>query len=120
MSIREIDFHSVSGLNEFIKIYTHDDMGPGGAYHNYTIELDREIVTPIGFQKGGVVEAGRNGLTNEALLAVVLDRLNCFQAGPFACDTNEEAREHVRAALTALQSRTRDRIARGVEGVSVA
>ena len=54
-------------------------------------------------------------MTQEALIAIV-DRLRSFQAGPFACEDNEEALHHCKQALEWLQHRTRRRIARGVEG----
>ena len=52
----------------------------------------------------------------EALLAIVIDRLRSFQAGPFKCVENELALEKCEDALWQLQERTRARIARGVEG----
>ena len=51
-----------------------------------------------------------------ALLAIVIDRLECFQAGPFPCTANTEAVLCIRTALEWLNDRTLDRIARGVEG----
>lgn len=63
-------------------------------------------------------EVGPNGLTNEALLAIVEDRLEGFQQGRFACQLNAEALSHVRAALNLLRVRTEDRICRGVQGKS--
>jgi hypothetical protein len=53
------------------------------------------------------------------LLAVVRDRLECFQRGPFACDTNQQALDHVVAAMESLHSRTKERVVRGVEGTNV-
>ena len=70
----------------------------------------------IAFQNGPIKEAGINGITQEALLAVVIDRLRSFQAGPFACAENGKALNHCEDALYHLQRRTRSRIARGVEG----
>lgn len=60
--------------------------------------------------------AGQPGLTNEALLAVVADRLERFQAGPLACPENEAALASVRNALAALHDRTRRRVDQKVEG----
>jgi hypothetical protein len=50
------------------------------------------------------------------LLAIVIDRLTAFQAGPFANKYNSEALDHAQQALDALRQRTIDRLARGVEG----
>lgn len=59
------------------------------------------------------------GVTMEALLAVVIDRLECFQTyqmGHFKCIENEEALGHLTKALAALHDRTLKRRQRGVEG----
>lgn len=72
------------------------------------------------FQNGPIKEYGVNGVTGEALLAIQIDRLRCFQAGPFACSENEDALWHIERALELLQTRTKRRIARGVEGTHTA
>lgn len=51
---------------------------------------------------------------DEALLAIVIDRLRSFRGGPHAHKANADALAVIRAGLTLLQERTR--IARGVEG----
>lgn len=83
----------------------------------YEIAFDQgsEIV---GFQKGPVAEAGCNGWTVEALLAVAYDRLEEFQAGKLACPENAVAMNLIRGALGALHSRTLSRRNRGVEGTT--
>ena len=58
----------------------------------------------------------QNGITQEALLAIVIDRLRSFQAGPFPTDENEDALIHCQEALNFLKLRTKKRLARGVEG----
>lgn len=102
-----------------------DEPGPGGANHRYKIghpgtgeEFDEGIAVYLEFQNGPINEAGVNGVTQEALLAVVIDRLRSFQAGPYSSSLNAEALKHCRAALLALQMRTHERIKRGVEGTS--
>jgi len=55
-------------------------------------------------------------LSQEALLAVIIDRLQCFQAGPYKCRENAIALTHLEDAMHWLQHRTRERMARGVEG----
>jgi len=42
----------------------------------------------IPFQNGPVKEHGVNGVTEAQLLAIVLDRLRAFNAGPYACREN--------------------------------
>jgi hypothetical protein len=70
----------------------------------------------IEFQNGPIKEVGVNGLTHEVLLAILADRLRCFQAGAFANEFNAEALSHIEAAQAALQARTRERMSRNVEG----
>lgn len=72
----------------------------------------------ISFQNGPIQEAGVNGISGEALLAIQIDRLRSFQAGQYACRENAIALTHLEDALMWLQKRTRDRLARGVEGTN--
>ena len=74
----------------------------------------------IRFQRGPVKEVGVNGVTNEALIAICIDRLEGAQEGPFASEDNSTAIEALKSASEALAKRTRDRMARGVEGQSKA
>jgi hypothetical protein len=57
-----------------------------------------------------------NGITNEVLLAIVLDRLNGFQQGEFKSRENALAITKIEEAMHWLHHRTREREARGVEG----
>lgn len=131
--MREITSHIVNPINDKIKIEVTDEPGAGGANHRYKLSgmylsNNQSRVTaedPIGFltilfQNGPIAENEVNGITQEALLAIVADRLESFQAGPFACPENRNALAHVHDALTWLQSRTKARMERGVEGKSVA
>lgn len=130
--MREITTHKDNGLNESLKIVVTDEPGAGGANHDYAITFHDETVgydrSPISerhgrnciisFQNGPVAEAGVNGISQEALLAIVIDRLQCFQAGPYKCRENAIALTHLEDAMHWLQHRTRERMARGVEGTS--
>lgn len=87
-----------------------------GAHHYYQIHWGANVMVYVPFQKGPVAEVGHNGITNEALLAIVQHRLECFQMGPFNCPQNDEALTAVEEALEALHQRTKDRRERGVEG----
>lgn len=98
-----------------------DDPGAGGASHEYRIlEPPNSMRTArahtISFQNGPIKEKMVNGVTHEAMLAVLIDRLRGFQSGDFKCRENAIALTHLEDALMWLQKRTRDRIARGVEG----
>jgi hypothetical protein len=116
---RLLSNHKVPGLNEQLEIQVVDDPGPGGAHHVYQINReDGQPLVRIAFQYGPLKENPPNGISIEALLAICEDRLASFQAGPFACNTNAEALSCVRTAIDQLHARTRDRVARGVEGRS--
>ena len=118
--MRQITDHAIDPANEPIGITVVDEPGAGGACHHYAIDLDEYTGTDIFFQNGPIAETGRNGITQEALLAVVIDRLRCFQAGPYSCRENAIALTKIEEAMHWLQSRTRARMARGVEGTSAA
>ncbi len=119
---REITGHKVNPVNDQLLVEALDPPGPGGASHEYL------IVTPpphgrafqISFQLGPIAEAGVNGITHEALLAILIDRLEHFQAGPYANDYNAVALGHLQSAQGALFDRTRERMSRGVEGTHAA
>ncbi len=121
---RRLTAHVVPGdsANHQLSITVMDDPGQGGANHEYFIHWPNGEVNHPGeallvkFQNGPIKEFGVNGVTQEALIAICKDRLECFQAGPFACQANADAHYHLKEALNLLQQRTRERIARGVEG----
>lgn len=126
--MRELTNHSVTGdsVNNQITVKVLDGPGSGGACHEYEIATEAigasgKCLMPlrISFQNGPIKEAGINGITHEALLAIVIDRLRCFQAGPYASTFNASALGYSEMALDALQQRTKNRIARGIEGTHV-
>jgi hypothetical protein len=124
VKVREITTHVVDGdTAPQLKIRAVDEKGQGGANHFYEILWNNDPMDfdsmLIAFQNGPIRENGINGVTQEALLAIVIDRLECFQAGPFSNINNETALELTRSALKSLQVRTRERILRGVEGLNV-
>lgn len=120
--MRTITDHIVEGdsTNPQLKITVRDEPGAGGENHEYEITwVDSDGYgdwCEIDFQNGPIKEVGVNGVTQEALLAIVIDRLRGFQAGLFASPFNASALVHCKQALNDLQQRTRNRIARGVEG----
>lgn len=125
--MRELTSHQVNGLNECIKIEVLDDPGQGNACHNYRLSVvlgkpddppDKQnvLTLPVFFQNGPILESGVNGISNESLLAVVRDRLEGFQSGPFAHVENGNALADVVSAMECLKRRTSERVTRGVEG----
>ena len=121
---RELTSHKVNGLNEELTILVVDEPGQGNAYHEYEIRYCRnahhdivyEETCCISFQNGPIQESSVNGISNEALLAIVEDRLQGFQSGDYACRENALALTKLQEAMMWLHKRTRDRMARGVEG----
>lgn len=125
--MRTLTDHKLNGLNEALAITVLDDPGAGGANHKYLIFLDESarndpkdgtVHMTIDFQNGPIQEAGVNGISGEALVTIVIDRLRSFQAGPYKCRENACALTHLEEALMWLQKRTRERLARGVEGTN--
>lgn len=121
--MRELTSHKVNGLNEAIAIAVCDEPGPGNACHSYVMSYSvkdstEHVLVPIRFQNGPIAESGVNGISNESLLAIVEDRLLGFQSGPYACRENAVALTKLQEAMMWLQKRTRNRVARGVEGTS--
>ena len=117
------------GQNGLTEIVAMDAPGDGGACHEYMITyfnnpLAGQDKIPYGefgrikFQKGPVKEFAVNGCHHEDLIAVVIDRLQCFQAGDFACRENAIALTKLEESLHWLNHRTADRQTRGVEGTS--
>jgi hypothetical protein len=73
------------------------------------------------FQDGPIQEFGRNGTTNEEMIQILVDRirsLNEMQDRKFACRENSLAITHLEEALHWLESRTKARQSRGVEGTN--
>lgn len=126
--MRQLTDHIVPGdsANHQLTISVTDEPGAGGANHRYVItgfnsSSNASAVDPYNgaevlFQNGPIKENGVNGVTQEALLAIVIDRLWSFQAGPHSCRENAIALTHCEDALMWLQRRTVARIRRGVEG----
>ncbi len=128
MSERILTSHKVGCLNEVLTVRAVDAPGAGGASHCYKIDGPYKDYGPnagvapifqcdIRFQNGPAGESIANGISNESLLAVVIDRLQGFQTGEFKCRENAIALTKLEEALHWLQHRTRERAARGVEGV---
>lgn len=127
---REITTHRVNELgnplNAGLTVTAIGEPGPGGASMRYKIEGGDDakmsiadfVSCDIRFQNGNPANA-INGVSNEALLAIVMDRLNGFQQGPFACDDNAWAYECIVRAMRILHKRNIDRTARGVAGEQV-
>lgn len=127
--MREITDHKVNPANDTLTIQVLDEPGAGGACHRYKVlgyhdltnasrpaERQADTSVEVLFQNGPINEVGVNGVTHEALLAIVADRIRSFQAGQYACRENALALTKIEEAQMWLQSRTLARMRRGVEG----
>ena len=133
--MRTITDHIINPANDKLAITVLDEPGSGGANHLYSIEGfdlgknpgcltlnnmadngDERTGVAILFQNGPINEVGVNGLTHEALLAILIDRLRGFQNGPYKSKANACALTHLEEALMWLNQRTLERMRRGVEG----
>lgn len=112
------------GTENYTQVYAMDERGAGNANHIYEVlslpveEGQKAVLGRVEFQNGPIKENGLNGVMNEDLIAIVIDRLDGFQSGPYAHPKNAEAKQHLELALYALNSRTAERKSRGVEGTS--
>ena len=120
--MRTVGYHKINPANDTLDICVMDEPGHGGANHVYAIVPTNTSGVPamvvLEFQNGPIAEHGVNGITQEILLAIVIDRLRSFQSGPFSSRENALALTKCEEALHWLQQRTLDRMRRGVEGQS--
>jgi hypothetical protein len=87
-----------------------------GAHHLYRVGEGESAFT-VGFQRGPIQEVGINGCQQEDLLAIVIHRLEAFQATEYGCRENQEALRHCQEAIMWLDRRTLRRRARAIEGL---
>ncbi len=114
--MRELHDHKTNLANEQLTVEVCDTPGSGNASHHYAIgHQSWGDGVDILFQNGPIKECGVNGITHEVLLAILIDRLRGFQSGQYACRENALALTKLEEALMWLGSRTKARVARGVE-----
>jgi hypothetical protein len=113
--MRKLDEHKVNPANNLVVIKALDDH-QSGVPHHYSIQIPNGTVVMLDFQNGPIAEVGVNGITQEALLAIVLDRLRGFQGGKFACRENALAITKIEEGMPWLHSRTMSRMRKGIEG----
>ena len=110
-----------TGSEKYTQVFATDEAGSGGANHKYSISTTKEpsdILGNINFQNGPIKESGVNGIMNEDLIVIVIDRLQGFQNGQYKNRENAIAITKLEEALLWLRKRTMDRERRGVEGTS--
>lgn len=129
--MRILNSHHTNEANKAIVVHV-DDRDPkcGNMSHEYDVQVYSHPVYmedpasapalvvshKLVFQHGPIKEVGTNGITNEVLLAILIDRTEGAQEGTHANDFNARALEHMRAAFAEFEARTKERTARAVEG----
>jgi hypothetical protein len=108
MNTRELTAHkTVCGFYQ-PNIIVHGNYGLGGSGYLYQICYgDEGLVTQARLHRNA---------TNEALLAVVIDRLSFLQDEPFTCEEYRDAFKHANAALLCLRRRVMGHRANAASG----
>ena len=109
------------GWQRYTVVQAVDEKGSGNANHHYQVVPlvsgpNVSLLGDVNFQNGPIKEAGVNGVMNEDLIVMILDRLNGFQESQFKCRENAIAITKLEEALLWLNKRTLDRERRNVEG----
>ena len=112
--------------SKYTEVRVLDEPGQGNANHRYEVAEvgsdgpdGRTPFLTVRFQNGPIKEAGVNGVMNEDLIAIVIDRMRGFQSGDYKCRDNALALTKLEEALMWLLNRTNEREARGVEGTHI-
>lgn len=128
--MRLLHDHKINPFNDdciLIEVLDEPDENAGNACNKYGIWVNspgatRSTETPpdviISFQHGPVKEAGANGITDQALLAIVLDRWRSFQKSKWANRETALSITKLEEALMWQHKRTIDRMNRNVEGTN--
>lgn len=87
-----------------------DETSIGNAHYGYRVvstgEDPQAVYATLHFQRGSAKAVGRNGCYDEDLLAIVIDRLQCFQqSGTFVCRENALALTKLEEAMHWLNYR---------------
>ncbi len=109
--MRDVTSHRVNALNAHLRIQATEEAGPSGSPVAYVVSTAGKTLTTLQFQRGGSKEQGVNGLTNEALLAVLIDRIGSISDTHAGNDTDEVLRLLESAELW-MQKRSIERRAR--------
>lgn len=106
--------------NNLNNVDTHGN--PAGGYFSVRTETGYELMH--GRWQDGPLGRGEdrgkpNGIFVETMMAITRDRIQFYESaagGRFSCAENQEALEHIDAAMAALNRRTERRESEGVEG----
>ena len=115
---------TVQKENKLNEIYAADVVGEDKTNHQYLVVKEGKmtydlnaVVGEIQFQKGPRNDKNSiHGVLLVDILEIAKDVLFSYQQGPYNCDENAEALNHIEKALECLNNRTKDRAARNVLG----
>lgn len=124
--MRGIDQKHHDGLNDLLLIEADErDPEAGSTSHRYFGHIDLSdaehedvrTVIEVQFQRGPRSEPDSTpGALDAALVAILLDRYEGFQSGPYRCRENALVITKLEEALHWMQHRTNERARRGVLG----
>jgi hypothetical protein len=114
---RELTEHIAAPDGNQLRILVPE--GSDGISHDYLIEWHRpdgrRQFAEIRFHKDDGTHPNTNGVTDEALLAILIDRLTCIQIAATSNALHASALAHLRSALDCLHEATRQVQARSKE-----
>jgi len=113
----QIELKNPLNHSKYTKVL-HESDHKYNAPHHFEV-VDTSVGAPlcrVDFQEGPINDVGVNGVMNEDLIVMVIERLEGFQNSPFKCRENAVAITKLEEALMWLGKRTMGREARGVEG----
>jgi len=87
-------------------------------YRIKTVTEPVVCLSDIRFQNGPIQKAGANGIFNEDLICIVIDRLKGLQSGDCASIGNKNALYNLTEALANLRYRGKEPLRSGVEGTN--
>lgn len=124
LPIQEVQLTIIEGstINQGLVIRADGFFDVDTACDHYSVSgftsEDMQGEARIPFQHGLVSEVGTNGLSDEAMVAILIDRFTAKQSGPLQCDEWRETLIRFQQAQAWMQARTLARISRGVEGTN--
>lgn len=104
-----------------VKVFHEDEKEMSyGTLHQFQFKNagSGEYLGELRFQKGGKKEVGINGVSDEVILAIVLERFKHIQNGDYANRETAIAATKIEEALLWLKKRTIERTEKGIEGTN--